>query len=439
MRKAVKFGGSSLADAGQFRKAGEIIRADIGRRYIVPSAPGKRFAEDIKVTDMLYACYALAEAGKCFQEELKQIAKRYDEIISGLELTISLDKEFVKIEECFLEKAGTEYAASRGEYLNGIVMAAYLGYEFVDAAEVIAFDEQGTFDAEATDRLLSSRLQKCENAVIPGFYGAMPDGTIKTFPRDGSDITGALVAAAIGADVYENWKDVDGVLMANPQIVANPKLVRSITYKELRELAYMGANVLHEDSIFPVRKKGIPINIRNTNKPEDEGTWIMEKTIQPTKYVITGIAGKKGFCSINIEKERRSAQVGFGSTVLQIFEDNGLSFEHVPTGIDTMTAYINQEEFMPKADNVVRELRRRLQPDGIEIESDLALIAVVGRNMKATRGTAGKIFSALSHANVNLKMIDQGSSQLNIIIGVSNQDFEKAIRAIYDIFVVVRL
>lgn len=439
MRKAVKFGGSSLADAGQFRKAGEIIRADKGRRYIVPSAPGKRFAEDIKVTDMLYACYALAEEGKDFRENLKQIARRYGAIIDGLELEISLDKEFEIIEERFLESAGIEYAASRGEYLNGVVMAAYLDYEFVDAAEVIIFDEQGTFDADATERILSARLQGCENAVIPGFYGAMPDGTIKTFPRDGSDITGALVAAAIGADVYENWKDVDGVLMANPQIVDNPKVVRSITYKELRELAYMGANVLHEDSIFPVRRKGIPINIRNTNKPEDEGTWIMEKTIQPTKYVITGIAGKKGFCSINIEKERRSSQIGFGSTVLQIFEENGLSFEHVPTGIDTMTAYIHQEEFMPRADNVVKELRKRLQPDGIEIESDLALIAVVGRNMKSTRGTAGKIFSALSHANVNLKMIDQGSSQLNIIIGVSNQDFEKAIQAIYNIFVVVRL
>ena len=347
MRKAVKFGGSSLADAGQFRKAGEIIRADKGRRYIVPSAPGKRFAEDIKVTDMLYACYALAEEGKDFRENLKQIARRYGAIIDGLELEISLDKEFEIIEERFLESAGIEYAASRGEYLNGIVMAAYLDYEFVDAAEVIIFDEQGIFDADATDRILSARLQECENAVIPGFYGAMPDGTIKTFPRDGSDITGALVAAAIGADVYENWKDVDGVLMANPQIVDNPKVVRSITYKELRELAYMGANVLHEDSIFPVRRKGIPINIRNTNKPEDEGTWIMEKTIQPTKYVITGIAGKKGFCSINIEKERRSSQIGFGSTVLQIFEENGLSFEHVPTGIDTMTAYIHQEEFMP--------------------------------------------------------------------------------------------
>ena len=439
MKKIVKFGGSSLANAEQFQKVGEIIRSDESRRYVVPSAPGKRFDGDTKVTDLLYKCYNTAVEGEDFIPILQEIKGRYYEIIRGLNLDLSLEDEFAQIEGDFKAQAGTDYAASRGEFLNGKVMAAYLGYEFVDAADVIRFDKNGNLDAEKTDRLLSKKLAKCERAVIPGFYGAGEDGKVKTFSRGGSDVTGSLVAKAIKADLYENWTDVSGFLVTDPRIVKNPEVIESITYRELRELSYMGATVLHEDAIFPVRKEGIPINIRNTNSPEDKGTLIVESTCKKPKFTITGIAGKKGFCSINIEKSMMNSEVGFGRKVLQVFEDQGISFEHVPSGIDTMTVYVHQDEFEEKEQQVIAGIHRAVQPDFVEMESDLALIAVVGRGMKSTRGTAGRIFSALAHANVNVKMIDQGSSELNIIIGVTNDDFEPAIRAIYDIFVKTEL
>lgn len=439
MAKVVKFGGSSLASAQQFKKVGEIIRADAARKYIVPSAPGKRFKDDTKVTDMLYECYGLAEKGKSYKSKLTAIADRYREIIDGLELNLSLEQEFSIIEKNFKERTGSNYAASRGEYLNGIIMAAYLGCTFIDAAEVIFFKEDGSLDEGRTDETLSARLKECDMAVIPGFYGAMPDGTVKTFSRGGSDITGSIVARAAQVDVYENWTDVSGFLVADPRIIDNPEGIEVITYKELRELSYMGAGVLHEESIFPVRQQGIPINIRNTNAPEDSGTWIVGSTCQKSKYVITGIAGKKGFCSINIEKDMMNAEIGFGRKVLQAFEENGISFEHIPSGIDTLTVFVHQDEFMHKEQKVVAGIHRLANPDSIEIESDLALIAVVGRGMKSTRGTAGRIFSALAHVNVNVRMIDQGSSEQNIIIGVADDDFETAIKAIYDIFVVTRL
>jgi aspartate kinase len=388
---------------------------------------------------MLYACYDLAEQGKDFKKELQAIHDRYQEIIDGLGLKISLENEFLTIEKNFQEKAGTNYAASRGEYLNGIIMANYLGYEFIDAAEVIRFDENGEFDAEVTNRNLRGRLEGLKNAVVPGFYGAYEDGTVKTFSRGGSDITGSIVARAIKADVYENWTDVSGFLITDPRIIYKPEGIETITYRELRELAYMGASVLHEDAIFPVRREGIPINIRNTNAPQDNGTWIVESTCQKPKYVITGIAGKKGFCAVNIEKDMMNSEIGFGRKVLQAFEENGISFEHVPSGIDTMTVFVHQDEFMHKEQQVVSAIHRLADPDSIDIEGDLALIAVVGRGMKSTRGTAGRIFSALAHANVNVKMIDQGSSELNIIIGVTNEDFEAAIKAVYDIFVISQI
>ncbi|MCR5510633.1 aspartate kinase [Lachnospiraceae bacterium XBB2008] len=435
MVKVVKFGGSSLADAEQVKKAAAIIKEEKERRYVVPSAPGKRAPGDTKVTDMLYQTYDLAEADKNFDKELVAIKARYDEIILGLGLDFSLDYEFRTIKENFKNKAGRDYAASRGEYLNGRIMAAYLDFEFVDAAEVIRFDDDGAFDPATTAKLMKKRLEKTDNAVIPGFYGALADGTVKTFSRGGSDITGSIVAGAIKADVYENWTDVSGFMVADPRIIDHPESIETITYRELRELAYMGASVLHEDAIFPVRKEGIPINIRNTNDPKASGTWIVESTCQKSKYVITGIAGKKGFCSVNIEKDLMNSEIGFGRKVLQAFEDYGLSFEHVPSGIDTLTVFVHQDEFMDKEQQVVSAIHRMADPDTIDIESDIALIAVVGRGMKSTRGTAGRIFSALAHANVNVKMIDQGSSELNIIIGVANQDFETAIKAIYDIFV----
>lgn len=439
MKKVVKFGGSSLASAAQFEKVGEIIRADENRKYVVPSAPGKRYGKDTKVTDMLYATYALAEGDEDFSKELKNIADRYQEIIDGLKLDLSLENEFQEIAENFQKKAGENYAASRGEYLNGIIMANYLGYKFIDAAEVVFFDENGNFLPDKTDEVLSKRLQECERVVIPGFYGVRLDGVIQTFSRGGSDITGSIVAKAVCADVYENWTDVSGFLIADPRVISNPKGIDTITYRELRELSYMGATVLHEDAIFPVRKAGIPINIKNTNAPEDAGTWIVESTCQKPKYVITGIAGKKGFCSINIDKDMMNSEIGFGRKVLQVFEENGISFEHTPSGIDTMTVFVHQSEFAEKEQSVLAGLHKSVQPDSVELESDLALIAVVGRGMRATRGTAGRIFSALAHANVNVKMIDQGSSELNIIIGVENEDFEEAIKAIYAIFVEIQL
>ncbi|WP_026505558.1 aspartate kinase [Butyrivibrio sp. NC3005] len=435
MKKVVKFGGSSLASAEQFDKVGKIIKSDKDRRYVVPSAPGKRFSNDRKVTDMLYGCYALAEQGEDFSKELEEIKARYDEIIQGLKLTLNLTADFQEIEKNFKEKAGKDYAASRGEYLNGKVMASFLGYTFVDPATVIFFDKNGNFDAEKTNEKMSAKLNKIEKAVIPGFFGAKSDGSIKTFSRGGSDITGSIVARAVNADVYENWTDVSGFMVADPRIIKEPKSIQTITYAELRELAYMGASVLHEDSIFPVRKQGIPINIRNTNAPDDDGTWIVESTAKKSKYTITGIAGKKGFCCVNVEKDMMNSEIGFVRRVLQSFEDHDISIEHVPSGIDTMTVFVHEDEFISKEQAVVSELHRLAKPDMLEIEADLALIAVVGRGMKSTRGTAGRIFSALAHANINVRMIDQGSSELNIIIGVENRDFEKAIKAIYDIFV----
>lgn len=435
MKKVVKFGGSSLASAEQFKKVGDIIRADESRKFVVPSAPGKRFSEDTKVTDMLYACYALAVAGKDFSKELKAIKARYDEIIKGLGLKLSLDDEFKVVEKNFKEKAGNDYAASRGEYLNGMIMADYLGYNFIDSAEVIFFDNEGNFDADKTQKVLSERLEKENRAVIPGFYGAREDGSVCTFSRGGSDVTGSIVAKAAKADLYENWTDVSGFLVADPRIIKHPEVIKTITYKELRELAYMGASVLHEDAIFPVRQAGIPINIRNTNAPEDPGTMIVKSTCHTPEYVITGIAGTKGFVAVNIEKDMMNAEIGFGRKVLGVFERNGVSFEHMPSGIDTMTIFVDQKSFEGKEQQILAGIDREVAPDTVELESDLALIAVVGRGMRATRGTAGRIFSALAHAKVNVKMIDQGSSELNIIIGVSNCDFESAIKAIYDTFV----
>ena len=440
MKKVVKFGGSSLASAEQFKKVGDIIRADETRRFVVPSAQGKRNSNDTKVTDLLYKCYRAAEKGHTdFDKVLTEIKARYQEIIDGLGLGLSLEEDFNIIEEKFKNHAGEEYAASRGEYLNGKIMADYLGYEFVDSAKIIRFDGEGQFDMEMTNRLTREYLKDKENAVIPGFYGAMEDGTVKTFSRGGSDITGSIVAGALDADLYENWTDVSGFLVTDPRIIENPKSIDTITYRELRELSYMGATVLHEDAIFPVRKAGIPINIRNTNRPEDAGTMIVEDTCKKPAYTITGIAGKKGFCSLFIEKSMMNSEIGFGRKVLQVLEKEGISFEHLPSGIDTMTLFIHQDEFAEKEQQVISGIHRAVNPDFMELESDLALIAVVGRGMRSNRGTAARIFAALAHANVNVKMIDQGSSELNVIIGVRNEDFEVAVKAIYDIFVTTQL
>ena len=436
MKKVVKFGGSSLASAEQFKKVGAIIRADESRVYVVPSAPGKRFPEDTKVTDMLLHVYETASAGDDITEELKAIKARYDEIITVLELTgFTLDKQFEEIEANLKADPQVDYAASRGEFLNGKIMAAYLDVDFIDPADVIFFNVEGNLNTYKTEKLMSARLAESKRAVIPGFYGTGKDGRVKTFSRGGSDVTGSLVAQASRADVYENWTDVSGFLVTDPRIVPNPKPIKYITYRELRELSYMGASVLHEDAIFPVRHCGIPINIRNTNAPEDVGTWIVESTCQKQDYVVTGIAGKKDFCTIFISKAMMNSEIGFGRKVLQAFEENDISFEHMPSGIDTMTIVVHEDEFMDKEQQVVSTIHRLAEPDSVEIESGLALIAVVGRGMKSASGTAGKLFTALAHKGINIKMIDQGSSELNIIIGVQNRDFESAIDAIYHTFI----
>lgn len=436
MKKVVKFGGSSLASAEQFKKVGAIIQADESRVYVIPSAPGKRFSDDTKVTDMLLHVYQTACEGKDIDDEIKAIKARYDEIIEGLGLSdFSLDSDFEVIAKTLREEPEKDYAASRGEYLNGKIMAAYLGIQFIDSAEVIFFNEEGKLNSYKTEKVLAAKLAEYDRAVIPGFYGLGKNGKVKTFSRGGSDVTGSIVAQAARADVYENWTDVSGFLISDPRIVPNPKPIKFITYRELRELSYMGASVLHEDAIFPVRQCGIPINIRNTNIPSDEGTWIVETTARKQEQVITGIAGKKDFCTVFISKAMMNSEIGFCRKVLQAFEENQISVEHMPSGIDTMTVVVHEDEFMHKEQKVISAIHRFAAPDAIEIESGLALVAVVGRGMKSASGTAGKLCNALANAGINIKMIDQGSSELNIIVGVRNEDFETATKAIYNTFV----
>ncbi|MBR6599729.1 MAG: aspartate kinase, partial [Oscillospiraceae bacterium] len=398
---------------------------------------GKRYSDDIKVTDMLYSCYELSASGKSISEQFEKIKERYNGIISDLGIELSLQKEFDEIEYCLKAKSGRDYAASRGEYLNGIILANYLGFEFVDAAEVIFFDDNGAFMLDKTIEAIRERVKDLENVVIPGFYGITLNGTIKTFSRGGSDVTGSIVARAVRAKIYENWTDVSGFLVADPRIVDNAKVIKTITYKELRELSYMGATVLHEDAIFPVRTAGIPINIRNTNDPSAEGTMIVSEETgeEINKTTITGIAGKKGFCAINIEKAMMNGEIGFVKKILDILYKNNLSFEHIPSGIDTMTIVLSSASLEGKEEAVISQIRKEIQPDHLEVEHNIALLAVVGRGMYKTRGTAARVFAALSHARINIKMIDQGSSELNIIVGIGESDFEDAIRCIYNMFI----
>ena len=436
MLKVVKFGGSSLADATQFKKVAGIIKAEPERRYVVPSAPGKRSKTDTKVTDMLYACYELAAKGEDISAPFGEIEARYNGIIAELNLDFSLEKDFCQIKSAFIHKAGRDFAASRGEYLNGKILAKYLGFDFIDAAEVIFFNENSQFDAERTNAVLSAELKKHEYAVIPGFYGSMPNDTIKTFSRGGSDITGSIVARAAECDIYENWTDVDGFLMADPRIVDSPRVISEITYRELRELSYMGATVLHEDAIFPVRFAGIPINIRNTNNPAAHGTFIVAKSDKyDTGNVITGVAGKKGFSVLSIEKDMMNAEVGFGRRVLEVLEQQNICFEHLPSGIDNMSVILNTNEIEGRRDAIKQGICRSVNPDTIEIEDGMALVAVVGRAMVKAKGTAARVFKAISGAGINIRMIDQGSSEISIIVGVDGSDFEEAMRAIYQEFV----
>ena len=431
--KVVKFGGSSLADANQFRKVAEIVKSDPKRRYVVASAPGKRDSNDTKVTDMLYDCYVLAKEKKNIDDAFKKIEDRYNGIIADLGIDFSLDEEFNKIKMAIEHHAGRDYIASRGEYLNSMILAKFLNYEFVDAESGIFFDDSGNLDTKKTYETLAIILAKHSHAVVPGFYGVMPNGTIKTFSRGGSDITGSIVARAVGAKIYENWTDVSGMLMADPRCVDNPKVIETITYKELRELSYMGATVMHEDAIFPVREVCIPINIRNTNAPKDNGTMIVPQTDE-IKTVITGIAGKKGFSTISIEKGMMNAEVGFVRRALEVLERFGVSFEHFPSGIDTMTFVVATDTIANIKNELISEIFKKTGADSVIIEDGMALVAVVGRGMVRAKGTAARVFNSISHAGINIKMIDQGSSELNIIIGIEEQDYEITLNAIYHEF-----
>jgi len=433
--KVLKFGGSSLADAAHFRQVAEIIKSEPQRRYVVASAPGKRFNGDSKITDLLYKCYALAADEEDITEVFNEIKDRYNDIITELKIDLDLTEVFEKIRLSVLHSSGRDYVASRGEYLNGMILAKYLGYTFIDAKKVIFFKEDGSFDSEKTNDILRDRLSKCDYAVIPGFYGSMPNGTIKTFSRGGSDITGSIVARAASASLYENWTDVSGFLMADPRIIENPKVIDTITYKELRELSYMGATVLHEDAIFPVRYSKIPINIRNTNQPEDRGTFIVPETDEVSECIITGVAGRTGFSSITIEKDMMNSELGLGRRVLQVVEEHGISFEHFPSGIDTMTVIVSTKSLAEKRADVLAGICKNVNPENIFVEDNLALIAVVGRGMVKAKGTAARIFVSLANAGVNIRMIDQGSSELNIIVGVDSNDYVVALQAIYDEFV----
>lgn len=434
--KTAKFGGTSLASPDQFCKVYEIVKADPARRYVVASAPGKRYPDDIKVTDMLYACYDMAVAGLDFDIFFDGIKSRFDAIIKGLGLSLDLSAEYEKIKDSFRRGAGRDYAASRGEYLNSVILSDYLGFDMIDAAEVVFFREDGSLDADRTYKTLASALRMHEYAVIPGFYGSMPNFTVRTFSRGGSDVTGAIVARACAADIYENWTDVSGFLMADPRIIDDPLGIKTVTYRELRELSYMGAGVLHEDSVFPVRQTGIPINIKNTNDPSAEGTMIVSGTEDyDHEHIITGIAGKKNFSVIRIDKDRMAYQRGMLHRIVEILDYNNVHAEHIPSGIDTMSIVAHTEELTGKYDIITDSIKRAVNPDYMVIEDGLALIAVVGRGMVGSPGVAARVFDALAKAHINVRMMDQGACELNIIVGVAEEDFEGAVCAIYGEFV----
>ena len=435
--KVAKFGGSSVADGIQLTKMKNIIEADSDRKYIVVSAPGKRFDGDSKVTDLLYLCKTHIDHNLPHDQLFQVIADRYMAVLINLGVQLDLNRYFDEIRENLRKNPSADYVASRGEYLSAVLVAAFLGYDFVDTAGLIQFDAKGRFLSEETNAALEAERAKHERAVIPGLYGSGPDGEVRTFSRGGSDITGSLVARAVDADVYENWTDVSGFLCADPRIVKNPKQISSISYKELRELSYMGASVLHEDAIYPARMGNIPINIRNTNKPDDPGTMITDDMSLLTREdrVVTGIAGSKDFTVVGLYKNMMSSEKGFVRRILGILDDYDIQFEHLPSGIDTVSVVMADKNVDGRLDELLEEFQSRLRPDSIDVIHDIALIATVGHGMDRRAGTSARLFTALANAGVNIRMIDQGSSEMNIIVGVENKDFETAIRAIYTEFV----
>lgn len=430
-----KFGGSSLADAVQFGKVKRIIKDNEDRKFVIPSAPGKRSNSDYKITDLLYLCHGHVEQGIPFDEVFSVIKTRFLGLVTELNVDLDIASYLDEIKNNIAQGASADYTASRGEYLNGLILAKYLGIEFIDAAEVICFDEFGVYDAKCTETRIRERLIGINRAVIPGFYGSTPNGEIKTFSRGGSDISGAIVAGALNAALYENWTDVSGFLMTDPRIVDNPRPIEWITYRELRELSYMGATVLHEEAIFPVRKAGIPINIRNTNKPEDKGTIIISDVNNSNHgSTITGIAGRKGFTVIALEKALMNTELGFCRKLLSILEVNGVPFENMPSGIDAVSLVIEDRHLKNKLSKIVKEIETQCEPDSIEVYPNMALIATVGIGMAKSKGMAAKVFDALSEKSINIRMINQGSSEINITVGVETSDFEDAVKAIYNAF-----
>ncbi len=439
MIKVCKFGGTSMADANAMLQVKAIIEADESRKYVVVSAPGKRFKTDIKVTDTFYKCQKeIDENGNC-DKSFAIIRDRFTEIVRDLNIDLDINAVLDKVEQEMIENKSADFAASRGEYLSAVIMSKLLGAEFVDSKELIRFDSKGRLNEEYTDDKVKTRLEDVEYAVIPGFYGKDSSGKIKTFSRGGSDITGSIIARGVKADLYENWTDVSGFLVCDPRIVPEAKVIEQLTYKELRELSYMGASVLHAEAIFPVMKGKIPINIKNTFKPEDKGTMIVpseQYTLSGSDNIITGIAGKKDFTVIYIEKSMMNSEIGFIRKVLSVVEHHGIGVEHVPSGIDTLSIVLESEQLKNGVlEQLVSEIRENVNPDYVHVIENISLIATVGHGMTMRSGTAAKIFSALAEQGVNIKMIDQGSSELNIIIGVSNSDYEKCIYTIYKAFI----
>ncbi len=433
-----KFGGSSVADARQFLKIRDILGRDARRKVIVVSAPGKRHAGEAKLTDLLYQCHHAARKNIPFDEAFSLIRDRFLEIEKELNLAdkngAAMAAEMETFHKQILNGATGDFIASRGEYFSGKLMAAFLGAEFVEPADCVFFDKTGRLDPRSYEALGARLQDESKTYVIPGFYGSDTDGQVKTFSRGGSDISGAIAARASGSELYENWTDVSGLLMADPRIVENPHPLDLVSYREIRELSYMGASVFHDEAIAPVREAGIPINIRNTNKPDDAGTMIVSKLPEVTVYDIAGIAGKKNFSLFTVEKAMMNKELGFARRFLSLFETHGVSIEHCPTSIDSMSVLVSSEEIgadASKAEALREDIERVLQPDKLEVENELALIAVVGEGMARQVGMSAKVFKALAEADVNVRVINQGASELNIIVGVANADYQKAIRALY--------
>jgi len=433
MKKAVKFGGSSLADGQQFLKCARIIREDPARCYVVPSAPGKRFKGDRKVTDMLIECYEvqkhdLDQGLACFA----LVEERYNQILSTLDIDYSLEDEFRIIRSNMEEGLSRDYLVSRGEYLSGKIMSHLLGFPFVDPEGYIRFNANGQLDENRTDELMET-LTGYECFVMPGFYGATENGRTKTFSRGGSDITGSIVAKGMGVDIYENWTDVSGFLVADPSMIENPEVIQEITYNEIRELSYMGAQVFHEEAIFPVRSAGIPINIRNTNRPEDGGTWVCtESQITDQHRLITGITGRKGFMTLSFEKDVGSDRLPFGRKILQMFEEARVMVDHVPSSIGTMTVVVDESEIEGKEENILRRIRMEIDPYSITVEHHLAILAVVGTRLHGVVGITSQMLKALADVGINVKMIIQGIKEISLIIGLKEEDFELAVHTLYE-------